>query len=313
MEVFRVLQPGPFTTVQDPGRVGYQQYGVPVAGSLDRFSGRVANLLVGNAEEAAVLEMTVSGVQVEVLSPAVVAVCGAEMPLFVNDQPRECWTAFAVGRGDVLTVKTARQGIRGYLAVSGGIDVPVVMGSRCTYVGAKLGGFHGRPLAKGDVLEAGATSGGTPERQVPTELRPAWSRNLCLRALPGPQDDHFDQGIDIFFSSRYRVSTQTDRMGCRLEGPPVPLREGVPKSIISEPSVPGGVQITPQGQPIILLVEQTVAGYVKIATVVSSDLDQVAQARPGDTITFEQVDLDQARQLYVEYQEKLKRVRALLA
>ena len=139
-----------------------------------------------------------------------------------------------------------------------------------------------------------------------------WQRTLSLRAMPGPQDDYFAEGLGVFFGSVYQVSSKTDRMACRLEGPLVALKQGMPQSLISEPSVPGGVQITPEGRPIILLVEQTVAGYAKIGTVVTADLDQVAQARPGDRIQFDRVDLHQARELYVEYRERLRRVRALL-
>ncbi|MGD9125453.1 MAG: biotin-dependent carboxyltransferase family protein [Desulfarculaceae bacterium] len=313
MDVFKVIEPGLFTTVQDLGRYGSQQFGVPAAGALDGFSCRAANLLVGNPEVAAVLEMTFMGARLEVLAPAMVAVCGAEMPVLVNKKPQATWASFAVQAGDVLALPAAKKGIRSYLAVSGGIDVPLVMGSRCTYVGAHLGGQQGRPLLKGDVLRCLETGPLPGVREVPVKARPRMGGDQTLRSLPGPQDDFFDSGLEVFFGSTYKVSSQTDRMGCRLEGAVVDLKPDAPKSIISEPSVPGGVQIPANGQPIILLVEQTVGGYAKIATVVSADLDKVAQLRPGEKVQFQKIDLDSARNLYKERQQQLESLKELLS
>lgn len=312
MDVFKVIQPGPFTTVQDTGRFGYQCYGVPIAGALDDFAHRAANLLVGNPESAATLEMTFIGVKLEVLAQAVVAVCGAEMDVTLNTRPCPRWTAFVVNPGDVLACGAAKAGVRAYLAVSGGVDVPPVMGSRATYVGGKLGGLSGRPLVKGDLLPGLPLQNSTEGRTLPPEFHPPLDREITLRALLGPQDDYFEAGIEVFFGSEYRVGDKTDRMGCRTEGPSVGLKQGSPASIISEPSVPGGVQIPADGQPIILLVEQTVGGYAKLATLASADLGRVAQARPGDKIRFEQVTIDQARALSVDRRTRLERARELL-
>ena len=312
MEVLEVIQPGPFTTVQDLGRYRYQRFGVPVSGALDGFSHRVANWLVGNPAEAATLEMTFMGGRFRFLAPALVAVCGAEMAPRLDGESRPTWTSFQVQAGQVLSFSAARRGVRAYLALAGGILVPPVMGSRSTYVGGGLGGFKGRPLAAGDRLEAAETGTAPDGRSLPAELRPSLGGEITLRALPGPQDDFFDQGLEIFFGSTYQVTPQSDRMGCRLEGPRVELKESMPQSIVSEPSVAGGVQVPPNGQPIILLVEQTVGGYAKIATVVSADLDAVAQARPGDAVRFQRVELEQARRLYREYHERLQQARRAL-
>ena len=313
MHACKVLEPGAYTTVQDLGRYGYQEFGVPLSGVLDRFAARAANLLVGNPEDAAVLEMTFLGPRLEFSSPGLVAVCGAEMPLLLNGEPRRTWSAFAVRPGDVLAVKPAAAGLRGYLALSGGIAVPAVMNSRSTYVAARLGGLEGRALEKGDLLPRGEAASLPPERELPPELRPALEREVVLHALPGPQDDYFDQGLEVFFGSRFKVSAKADRMGYRLEGPRVELKQGVPRSIISEPSLPGAVQIPADAQPIVLLVEQTVGGYAKIATVVTPDLDRLAQARPGDGVRFERVDLEGAHRLAREYAKRLQRLRAALA
>ena len=291
MEVFKVVEPGPLVTVQDRGRFGYQRFGVPVSGVLDKFSSTIANLLVGNAESAALLEVTLMRLKLDVVSEADVAVCGAEIPVSVNGEPRDNWTSFRVGPGDQISLKQAKRGLRAYLAVTGGIDVPEVMGSRSTYVGGRLGGLEGRALAKGDAIRRIERPLLDSSRELTSDFRPTLEKAINLRALPGPQDDFFDEGLAVFFSSEFTVSGKADRMGYRLEGPTINLRDDVPRSIISEPSLPGGIQVPADGRPIILLVEQTVGGYAKIATVVTPDLDLVAQARPGDRVRFTKVDL----------------------
>ncbi len=312
MDAFRVLDPGPLTTVQDLGRYGYQEYGVPVSGVLDPFAARVANLLVGNPDGAAVLETTYMGPRLEVLSQAWVAVTGADMPVLLNGEPRERWQAFRVNPGDLLVIRQAMAGLRGYLAVTGGIDVPLVMGSRATFPGGRLGGLDGRALAKGDLLPRGDGPMRPHPVSLPEALRPVHSREILLRAVPGPQDDHFAEGLERFFSAAFRVSPQADRMGYRLEGPRVDRRPEAPPSIISEPCLPGGVQIPPDAQPIILLVEQTVGGYAKIATVVSTDIPRVAQARPQDRVAFSRVELETAHTLHREARQRLDGIRQIL-
>ena len=312
-DALKVLQPGPFTTVQDLGRFGSQRFGVPVSGAMDGYAHRVANLLVGNAEEAASLEMTFMGAKFKALKALSVAVSGAEAPLTVNGEPRESWSVINLKPGDVLSVGVAQKGLRSYLAIGGGIDVPPVMGSRSTYIGGALGGLEGRVLQKGDILPGGEAKTRPDGVALPTGMRPVYSSRISLRALPGPQDEFFSEGQEVFFSSDYLVDTKSDRMACRLSGPIVDLKEGAPKSIISEPSLPGGVQIPAAGEPIVLLVEQTVGGYAKIATVVSADLGVVAQARPGETINFEKVNLEQARKLFEENQKRMEETRSVLS
>ena len=312
MEMFTVLQPGAFTTIQDQGRYGYQQFGIPVSGALDMFAFRVANMLVGNPETAAVLECAFLGPRLEVRSGAAVAVTGANMPALVNGQVRDPWQTFVVKPGDVISFKSAQNGVRTYLAVSGGIDAPEVMGSRSTFVGAKIGGLDGRALAKGDILPRGPADHSYVARILPEEFRPLLESKITLRAMPGPQDDYFGEGLEIFFHSEFEVTSQADRMGYRLAGPVIPLKHGMPKTIISEPSVPGAVQVPPDGQPIIKLVELTVGGYAKISTVITPDLDLVAQARPGDRIRFAPINLEEAHRVYFDYQEKLDCIRTVL-
>ncbi|MCG8470910.1 MAG: biotin-dependent carboxyltransferase family protein [Desulfobacterales bacterium] len=302
--VCRVKEPGPLTTVQDLGRYGFQRFGVPPCGALDTHAARLANLLVGNSEEAAVLEMTFCGVTLEIVSPCTLALSGASMDLKVNGLSVSPWQSFGVSAGDVVSVGMAASGCRGYLAVSGGIEVPEIMGSRSCYLGGKFGGHQGRALIHGDLLSCGPGGDSLP-RAIPQAYIPTYSSEVELRAVAGPQDDYFDEGLELFFSSSFKVTNQANRMGYRLEGPKVIRKEGMPKSIISEPSLPGGVQVPEGGDPIILLREQTVGGYAKIATVITEDIARVAQALPGNDIRFKRVSVAEAHAIASENHKNL--------
>lgn len=307
MEIFEVIQPGAYTTVQDRGRFGYQQFGVPVCGVVDSFAYRVANALVGNFQGQAVLEATILGPTLKVLNQGLIAVAGGNLSPFLNNTPLPMWESVTIHPEDVLQFKGVKSGCRAYIAVAGGIDVPVVMGSRSTYVAGKIGGIDGRPLAAGDRLNKGEGTGKAGIR-VPSDLIPTYSDDIEIRVILGPQDDYFSDGIDKFFGSTFKVSAKADRMGYRLEGDPIMHRGGVEKSIISEPSVPGGIQVPPDGQPIIVLVEQTVGGYTKIATVISPDIGKVGQAKPGNRIRFRQVELEEAHRILKMEEEKTESI-----
>ena len=313
MDVFKILEPGAFTTVQDAGRFGYQQFGVPVSGVVDQFSYQVANMLVGNPNDAALIEITVLGPKIEVLDETDIAYTGGTFIATLNGNPMEGWRSYHVFPEDLLVFRQVKEGCRAYLSVRGGIDVPVVMGSRSTYIGAKIGGLNGRPLAKGDTIRRIRIESMKRPRVLPEALRPKFVKEMVLRAVPGPQDDYFDEGAHVFFDEEFKVSTKADRMGYRLEGPVIELKEGAPKSIISEPCLPGGVQIPADGQPIILLLEQTVGGYAKIATVVSSDLPFVGQAKPGDLVRFKKISLEQAHGAYRRFAKTLQDIRNSLS
>ena len=298
MDVFRVVSPGSFTTVQDSGRYRFIDRGVPLSGALDLEAFRIANLLVGNPVDAAALEITMMGPALEVLGHEVdVALAGADTELTVNRQSVPRWQTVRVRQGDLIRIGRAKSGCRAYLAVNGGIDVPLVMGSRATCVKARIGGVDGRVLRKEDILRRFAGECLRYPLVFPPERIPAYSAHIVLRAIPGPQDEAFGKGIDTFFDSYYDITPEADRMGYRLRGPQVHHDEGYPKSIISEPTIPGNVQMPADGQPIILLVEQTTGGYTKIATVISSDLPKIAQARPGNRIRFQRVTLEEAHRI----------------
>ena len=307
MEMFEVVQPGLNTTVQDRGRFGYLQFGIPCSGVVDADAYKASNLLVGNPIDAAVLEITVIGPTLNVLADGVIAITGADLSPHLNDSPLPRWESVPVKKGDRLSFKTPQNGCRSYLAVGGGIDVPLVMGSRSTYAVGKIGGLDGRALVAKDMIPKGKEFG-TPGKKMPKELVPIYSSASTLRVLLGPQDDYFSEGIQIFLDSEFKVSTKADRIGYRLEGPLIPHKEGVEKSIISEPGIPGGVQVPADGQPIIFLVEQTVGGYIKIATVISTDIGRVAQTKPGDRIRFKKIDLAEAYRLFAEEEEKIQKL-----
>jgi len=311
MSALKILAPGGFTTVQDKGRFGYQQMGIPVCGVLDSFAFTCANILVGNDENKAVLEITIMGPSLEITKQMDIALTGARMGMTLNDKAIEQWKSIRVNPGDILTISQVQSGCRAYLALSGGLKVPRVMGSYSTYVGAKIGGFMGRPLQKGDILATNDARVLGKPRAIPAEYIPQYPGSVGIRAVPGPQDNYFDDGLTVLFEKEYMVTAKADRMGYRLQGTPVPIKSCMPKSIVSEPSMPGSIQIPPDEQPIILLVEQTVGGYAKIATVISTDLSKVAQTTPGDTIRFEKTDLKTAHHLYKHERNKIIKIKEL--
>ncbi|NQT05554.1 MAG: biotin-dependent carboxyltransferase [Dehalococcoidia bacterium] len=312
MEVFEVIQPGPLTTIQDLGRSGYQQFGVPTSGALDNYAFRVGNLLVGNAEGAASLEITLPGCQLRALRETMIAIAGAELAATINGEPASVWESRLLKRGDVLSFPRLNSGCRAYLAVTGSIAVPLVMQSASTYTRAGIGGFGGRPLRKGDILQSNKNTASAKVARMPSEYIPVYGNRIALRVILGPQDDLFtEEGISTFLSSEYIVSTQADRMGYRLEGPRIQHREGA--DIISDGIPLGAIQVPGDGLPIILLVDrQTTGGYTKIATTVSVDIPRIAQAKPGDKINFQQVDEEQAVTLLKKYEQQMETIKSRL-
>jgi biotin-dependent carboxylase-like uncharacterized protein len=290
-----VVDPGLLTTVQDLGRLGYQRLGVPPSGPLDRPALVVANRLVGNPDAAAGLELTLKGPRLEARRECVVAITGAEMHATVNDQPVPAWTAIRLRPGDVLAFRMVTAGCRAYLAVAGGIDVPVALGSRATYLRGRLGGMDGRALQKGDALPVGPPPPAVAEgRHVPADRRPTYPGEVECRVVLGPQDDRFTpEGIAAFLEGPYEVTPQADRMGYRLKGPAIAHARG--HDIMSDGIPLGGIQVPGEGQPIVLLVDrQTTGGYTKIATVIGPDIARIGQTRPGQRVRFRRVDLAEA-------------------
>ncbi len=298
MKVLKILEAGFLATIQDMGRHGWRDRGVPVSGAADRQALRLANLLVGNPETAACIEVTLGGFQAEFLSSAHVALAGADPQASLNGRPIACWASHRVKAGDVLKLEPPVLGCRTVLSIAGGIDVPIVLGSRSTCLLGGFGGYRGRALQPGDLIECGEQRG-SPLPQVPASCIPPYSDEPVLRAVPGPQDDAFtEEGLAVFFSSVYEVTPRSDRMGCFLKGPEITHRWGA--DLLSDGIVPGSIQVPGNRQPVLLLADaQTTGGYAKIATVVSIDLPLAAQLRPGSRVRFEPVSLLEARAMHL--------------
>lgn len=309
IQIFEVIKPGLLTTIQDLGRKGYQKYGLSVSGATDPYAHRMANILVSNPEHAATLEVTLMGLTLKVLEDKVIAITGANLQPYINDQPAPMWCSFPVHRGDILTFKGSSSGCRAYIAAAGGMEAEKVLGSRSTDTVSGIGGMDGRPLKKGDIIFTGNEQLKTVyhRRRLPATLIPEYKNTTRVRVILGPQEDAFTKkGIDTFFSSKYTVSTDSDRMACRLEGPSIEHAKGA--DILSEGMFIGAVQIPKNGLPILFQsARPSVGGYTKIGGVISVDLPKVAQLKPHDEITFEKVTLQEAHAL-LRKQEKVFRL-----
>ena len=296
-----VLEPGMLTTVQDDGRWGLQNMGIPISGAMDQQALALGNFLVGNEEGAAALEITLSGPRLVFTTDALVALTGADMGLQVNGRDIPAWTAVLVRTGSVLSMAGCiGAGCRAWLCVAGGIDVPYVLGSRSTLLRAALGGFKGRALRLGDSLhllpltrQARCLEGFS----CPVRLRPPYAVDIPVPVLPGPQTESLTPGArQAFLDATWTVSDASDRMGCQLEGPQLALGHGA--DIISEVIPEGSVEVTGAGLPIVMLADhQTTGGYVKPFVVASAAIGWLAQRRPGDSIRFRMCSLAGAQEM----------------
>ena len=296
-----IVTQGLFTTVQDLGRPGYQEFGVPASGAMDRFALKVANVLVGNVVGAAALEMTVIGPNITFLQDTWAALTGGNLAPHLDDVPLKSWRAFRVRAGSRLSFHGMQDGMRAYLAVAGGIDVPEVMGSRSTYIPSGFGGFEGRALEKHDILAAFTPDGEYRARYMYAEHDvPTYGDIHPLRVVLGPQLEAFTtQGIETLLNSNYEIALDSDRMGYRLDGPALQHVAGA--GIVSDGNPLGAIQVPGDGLPRILLADRgTTGGYARIATVISVDVDRLAQAVPGDTVTFSKVTVEEAQRLVQE-------------
>ena len=319
MDTFRVLDGGLHSTVQDVGRPGYLATGMPPSGPADRFALGIADVLVGNdpGERYLVgrrpgdagLEVLLSGLKLEALAEAVVAVTGAEMAPTLSGQPFPMWQAIRVRPGDVLALGRTTRGARGDIAIAGGIDVPLFAGSRATNVRAFVGGVEGRPLRKGDVVRIQRARRPLDElegRRLRPDLVPSYRAPWRVRVVLGPQDDLFlEESVTTFLTVDWTLSPTSDRMGCRYVGPKLEFKArpdylveqaGADPSNIVDDTIPvGGIQVPGGVEPIVLHVDgPSLGGYAKIATVISADLGKVGQSRPGEITNFVAVSTGEA-------------------
>jgi biotin-dependent carboxylase-like uncharacterized protein len=321
----KVLKPGLATTVQDAGREGYYNVGIPLSGALDQYSFRTANLLVGNDESAAVFECTLMGPELEFQRDALIAVTGAEMAPKLNGAPAPRNEAIAVKGGTVVSFDFMRSGARAYIAVAGGIDVPVILGSRSTYGLGAFGGFQGRKLQAGDVVPVGTPRGKTkPGKRIPDDLALPLPKELELRVVPGLYFHRItDESAQTFFEDTWAVALEADRIGYRYkQGRPLKFRErkqpfgagSDPSNIVDAGYPYGSIQVPGGLEPIILHRDAVSGGgYAMIGTVISTDMDRIAQMQPNNKARFVRVDIDAALAARADRNQLLRRLRATLA
>lgn len=325
------LSGGLLTTVQDLGREGWQKYGVVAGGALDQVSLRIANLLIGNTEDEAAFELTLKGPTLRFTKDTLVAICGADLSPTIDDQMVPLWRPVLIKAESVLRFGQCCAGCRAYLACAGGLELPLVMGSRSTYLRAQLGGFEGRALKAGDVVEGGIPS--ERAQLLSARLRVSasgrkfsatdWSvspmilqealHNARLRVIVGEDFSRFElKSLSAFWGEAFLVTNDSDRMGYRLRGSAIKLKESV--ELISETTANGAIQVLPDGQMIILLADrQTIGGYPKIAYLAGIDLPVVAQLKPGETIRFQQIGLVEAQALLSQRERQIESIKCAVS
>ncbi|PYE26070.1 biotin-dependent carboxylase-like uncharacterized protein [Rhizobium sp. PP-CC-3A-592] len=319
----KVLHHGLSTTVQDLGRPGYFHLGIPIGGAMDRVAMRAANLLVGNEEDAAGLEAVFLGPKLEFTKDALVAVTGADMPAKLDGVAQPGWTAFAVKTGQTLSFDFLKSGARIYIAIAGGIDVPVALGSRSTYPIGALGGFKGRALAAGDEMPLGTAVSGIVGRTVPEALRRMPGNPAELRVLPGLYWDRLtDEAKESFFADAWKVAPEADRMGYRFRGGrklsfidrTQPFGAGSDPSNIVDSCYPyGSIQVPGGTEPIILHRDAVSGGgYFMMGTVISADMDLIGQLQPHTPTRFIRVTMEQALEARAERTKLLAAIRQSL-
>jgi len=323
--MLKIIKPGLATTVQDGGRPGYYNVGIPLSGALDQYALRLANLLAGNEEGAAALECTLMAAEIEFTADGIVAVAGAETTPKLNGAAMPLHESFAVRAGDKLGFDFMRSGARLYIAVAGGIDVPSVLGSRSTYGLGAFGGFKGRKLAAGDVLPAGQPSArARPGRRVEADLAVHCPKEQELRVLPGLYDYRLTaEAAESFYADIWTVGSEADRIGYRFKGGRAlpfkhrepPFGAGSDPSNIVDAGYPYGSIQVPAGQEPIILHRDAVSGggYAMIGTVISADMDRVGQMQPNYKAHFVQIDMAAALAARAVSQQRLNRLRAALA
>ncbi len=311
MTELKVRRAGMLTSVQDLGRWGFQSSGVPVAGAMDLPALRIGNAMLGNPEGAAALEVTLLGPELEVCGGGAAVFAGADLGFSVNGRAVGSWRVVELKSGDVISFTGPKNGCRGNLCFAGGVGVPLVMNSRSTYMRAKIGGFEGRALKNGDVITTGEPSplwkrldGFT----LPPELNPALPADAPLSLMTGLQEDLFmEEGRATLFSSEYTITSESDRMGCRLDGAKIEHVKG--GDIVSDGVPLGAVQIPSHGMPIVMLADrQTTGGYTKIGVLTPLSIEALVQKMPGSAVRFRKASIDDGTAEQMKIAETVRRV-----
>jgi antagonist of KipI len=323
----KIIHPGFLTTIQDLGRYGFQKYGVSVSGAMDPISLRIANLLVGNEEGEGAFEMTLMGPSLTVERDMMIAITGGDLLPTIDENKVPMWRPVLMKKGSTLKFNACKMGCRAYLAVAGGFRVSKVMNSKSTFERGAFGGYHGRKLQNGDILEVneiseqvktimervGRESAGSLFFPMPWYVQPelffSFKKHAPVRVMRG---DHFDQltisSQSNFFKHAFSISSRSDRMGYRLSGPKISLKK--PIELLSEAVSLGTIQLPPDGNPIMLLADrQTTGGYPRIAHVATVDIPVAAQRMPGEKMYFKEITYEQAQKLYIEREQRLEELK----
>lgn len=307
MKSIEIIDKGMLTTIQDLGRFGYQRYGVTPSGVMDEYSAIMSNILVGNELEVPVIETSFKGVCIKFNSDSSIAVTGGENTVLLNDLEVPMWESIRIKSGDIVKMNFCKSGVRNYISIYGGFDIPKILGSYSTNIKSKLGGFEGRALKNGDVIPLKIETIGFIQRVLSRQEIPEFSNFETIRVILGPQDGEFtEESHKTFFNNEYEVSKEGDRMGIRFLGEKVEHINGA--DIISDGISFGAIQIPGNGQPIIMMADrQTTGGYTKIGNVITADLYKVAQLPPGSKVKFQRSEEKEAIEALKKYKEKFKK------
>lgn len=325
--MIKIIKPGLLTSIQDLGRYGFQKYGVITSGAMDQYAHRISNLLVGNQENESTLELTLLGPTIGFEKDALISICGANLSATINGEPVRLWRTVFVKQGSELQFGLCKAGCRAYVSVAGGFEVPKVMGSKSTYLRAAIGGFDGRQLKAGDRVEFGALNENSSlllnylakrlsgsnyvemDWSAASVMMQSLNTNHPIRVIKGRQYDLFSKkSQELFFTEPFEITTQSDRMGYRIEGPILGLENE--DELISEAVSFGTIQVPAQGNPIILLADrQTTEGYPKIGQIATVDLPYIAQLKPGDKVSFVEISHEEAQRLYFNRERRIQNIK----
>jgi len=319
--MIRVIKPGIQTTVQDNGRIGFYEIGMPPAGAFDSYSYQIANMLVGNDYNAAALEAVYMGPTLEFEKKGLIAITGGVFPCKINGQDVPMWETIPVNSGDILSFGMLQNGARVYIAISGGIDVPVVMGSRSTFMSSKIGGYEGRPLKEGDYLKIGILNTRSMKEgtKMGKEFIPTYSNRYSVRFMDGLCSYRMtERSKKNFVEADWIITPDANRVGYRIQGSqPLEWVERIqpfgagnnPSNVVDVGYPVGSIQVPDVSEPIILFKDAvTCGGYATIGTIISVDVNIMAQAKTGDTINFRYVSMDESLQARADYQRTLQRI-----
>lgn len=310
MSSFTVISPGMLTTIQDGGRFSHQHSGMCVSGVMDAYAHRTANILCGNSDQnEAVIEVSMIGPTLKFNSDAFISITGANISPMIDERIVKMWSSFPIYEGNHLSFGKIKSGVRSYIGIYGGIDVPKVLSSKSTYTMAGIGGYNGRALQTGDEINLNTnTITNARFRELPLKYVPQYKNEKEINVVLGPQDNAFtSNGLYNFLSQQYTVTPKFNRMGYRLDGPKIEHSEKA--DIISDGIVMGAIQVTGEGLPIILMSDrQTAGGYTKIACVIQRDLSEIAQANINNKLKFYAISVEQAQVEYIKWENKFKEI-----